>query len=1143
MNTINDASQQLQLRYINRRFSLSVEEWPHQPKYYTTLAFIYSKGKHTDAVRFTVTQELAVAGKINTSEFDKHSELNVSMTKNISDIFLPIKHSDGSFVDLNILIEGGPGIGKTVLAKEIAYQWAKTELLTSKKLLLLVFLRECHQTQLKSIENFVQIFFKNDKMIPYLTEYLLQTDGKDTVIVFDGFDELSAENKKESIMIDIINRRILTKCYLVVTSRSTALSYLHGSVDRRIEIVGFTEEDRLDYIQSAFRNSDDQVRALQHYLQSNPTINALCYIPLNMTVLLCLAEEGIDTLPKTQTEMYEKFIEMTTLRFLRKHEGFNFIVSINNLPAPYFKVFTELAKLAYKAFKADKIVFTISEIEKVCPNLTMIASNWNGLGLLKAVQYVQMGIDQVRFHFLHFSIQEYMAAWYISTLSDNEQIRLLKETFWEYRYYNIWIMYVGITCGSSFALRHFLSDNRLKVSSRLFNSSVVSKRFIKNKIKCLHLFQCLIEANKGNVIELVGYVVQNNQIDLSNQILLPRDLYTLTFFLIRSLNKNWDQLNLSNCNIGNKGIDILCNRLLSKSIVTIKTVIFSHNQLNCSSIIRLFDLFKCWHTSEIIITDDTILDSTTDIEAIENIILQSSTVTLVYIGSYLFSKNLLPSKILHVLSNTSSIKSIYLLNCSWTLHELTTSELLSLLEKQKLDRIRIISSSLDKNSIKRMILILLNKSDSVNMLIYDSTMSDEIGDEISSLISSSYKDISGVMLVVSANKVQGIVNTSTLSSKLSAVELFNLNTYVKHPDIKMCQWIENVEYCNKNITIDTFTKMLHKINMKGQLTISLLEDETLILHKVKFSRLVHPTNSVSVIYLSDCDVTKYDSIIKKCSTVYVFENSQLKLVSLHSDTQKHELESATHFINKFNNITTLNTIKIINFGISEETAGDLANVLYHNTQLQEIYLNGNNLQTVSVIEIFKGLKAVSALQVISISKNNITNEAADDIAAVFSCNMDIQELNLGGNDLRMLGIIKIAKGLQKNSSLKKLFIDHNNITDEAADDIAAGILCNSDLQELNIGNNKFSDLGAIVIAKALQKISKLTKLHINHNNITDKAADDIGLAIHSNVNLQEVDISKNNFHEEAALKIASFANHLTIGINFHISWQRVGYIL
>ena len=73
-------------------------------------------------------------------------------------------------------------------------------------------------------------------MVSCLTGHLLHTMGSDTVIVFDGFDELSAENKKESVIIDIINHKILAKCCLVVTSRPTASSGLQASIDCRVEI-------------------------------------------------------------------------------------------------------------------------------------------------------------------------------------------------------------------------------------------------------------------------------------------------------------------------------------------------------------------------------------------------------------------------------------------------------------------------------------------------------------------------------------------------------------------------------------------------------------------------------------------------------------------------------------------------------------------------------------------------------------------------------------------------------------------------------------------------------------------------------------------------------------------------------------------
>ena len=111
--------------------------------------------------------------------------------------------------------------------------------------------------------------------------------------------------------------------------------------------------------------------------------------------------------------------------------------------------------------------------------------------------------------------------------------------------------------------------------------------------------------------------------------------------------------------IGSEGCNILCDRFLDKdvrSIVTITMVNFSYNQLNFSSLTRLFGLFNSWHTSEIIITDEAILDNATDDKAIEEMILQSSTLTLVLIGLYFFSKNSQPSEVLHVLSKTTILE-------------------------------------------------------------------------------------------------------------------------------------------------------------------------------------------------------------------------------------------------------------------------------------------------------------------------------------------------------------------------------------------------------------------------------------------------------------------------------------------------------
>ena len=1182
VTTVADSTKQLQQRYISSRFSSSVDEWPpYQPKHYTTLAFIHNKGKFTDAVRFFVAQELAVAGNINSPKLYNYCNLNANMTKKISDIFLPVMTPNGSFVDLHILIEGAPGIGKTVLAKEIAYQWAKNELLTSQKLLLLVFLRECYQKTMMTIEDLIQFIFKSTKMASCVIEYLTKTEGNDTIIILDGFDELSENNRKESIIVDIINRRILTKCCLVVTSRPTASSSLHGSVDRRVEIVGFTEEDRLDYIQTALEDHNEQVEALQHYLQSNPTINALCYIPLNMTILLCLVEDGIDRLPKTQTEMYKRFVEMTIVRFIKKYDKSISIVNIVKLPQPHDELFLELAKLAYEALKTDKIVFTLPEIEKGCPNITMISRNWNGLGLLKAVQCfsAHMGHDQVTFHFLHFSIQEYMAAWYISMLPTRKQVKLLQKTFWEHHYYNTWIMYVGITGGCAFALRHFVSGNWFQLYSKVFGASKVSSKFLKHKMKCLHLFQCLFEADKVDSLrqlDSVNELFQNNQIDLSNQTLLPSDLNTLGFFFIRSNTKKWDELNLSNCNIGSNGSNILCDRFLDKDvrcIVTIKMVNFSYNQLDSSSLMRLIGLFNSWHTSEIIITDDASLGKVTD-QKIEDIVLQSSTLVLVHVTSWLFCKNLELSKVRHILSNTTNIESVYLLNCTWTYD----AEVLTLLRKQKLSKVRIIGSSnfgliLQNDLIKTLASILLNNNNSVNMFVYSPTMPDQIADDISNLILSSNKDISGVMLIVSSSKVQGIVNTCSLSNELSTLEMFNLSRYIGYLNTEMCPWSLESNSDNKDV-IFTFIKLLHKIDFDWKLKVLLWENNTLIVHNAKFKRFdkfKQFTNNN--IYLSSCDVNKvqYDVISETCSRtllklsiikcsiseavitdiIQTFFNKSievsiidvriigddiirklLKRRELYLNIKLNFVLSTDHWLcvhnmikhqlqlihKYFINQVQLNSCAMAMVEKLEQIDGERM-YIFENDHLNMVRVHARTFQATGATEITAALSNSICLSIIDIENYSITHKNTDDLATILCCNPQLQELHLNRNNLHTNSTIKVIKALHSVKTLTKFSLCDNGITDKAANDIAATISCNTGLQVLNINGNDLKTSGAIIISRALQKVSTLTKLYINSNKIACEAAGEIAAAISCNRKLQDVDVSENNLQTKGTIKI------------------------
>ena len=668
-----DATTCLCKQYIHSRFAVAEDDWPpYQPKHYTTLALIHHKDC-TDIGVISVIKELATKGDI--SRLSPVAETHIKATKSISDIFTFVTPSTSC--PKMLLIEGAPGIGKTVLSKEIAFQWATKGLLNSIKFMLLVFLRNFHSGNIKSIESFMQHIFRKTRVANEVGDYLFKTSGEDLAIVFDGYDEISEKDRTDSFVADIIKRMVFPECLLVITSRPTASAHLHGIVNCRVEIVGFTEENRLEYIKAAMEDADEKVGALQLYLQSNPTINALCYIPLNMTILLCLSINGMQNLPKTQTELYKRFIEMTVTRFLHRQDDKIITANIDllDLPHPHSEVFEELSQLAFTALQNDQLVFTLTELKASCPNLTRSPNNWNGLGLLQSVKYFNNGTEILTYHFLHFSIQEYMAACYISKLSDSKQIGLLKNTFWTIRYYNMWIMYVGITGGKSFALKHFFSGNWFQFFTWLVPSPGISKKLTTDKVKRLHVFQCLVETKNYDMISTLGQCFHNQEIDLSKQTLLPSHLNILVFFLIKSTCKRWNKLDLSSCNIGDTGCTVLLQWFRCKNthcLLNIKHVDLSYNKFGFSSLSKLFEIFQSWCTSEIIITDNAIPHSTRSSQvyaAIENTFVQqkstvNATLKLAVIGSFLFAYGLNQEDIFKKLSEYT-IKSVYLLNINW----------------------------------------------------------------------------------------------------------------------------------------------------------------------------------------------------------------------------------------------------------------------------------------------------------------------------------------------------------------------------------------------------------------------------------------------------------------------------------------------
>ena len=358
-----------------------------------------------------------------------------TVTKELTEILAPLEQSkDPQF----ILIEGAPGIGKSMLLKELAYRWGNKQLLKTFKLVLLLSLRNPTVQQASLIKDLLQLFCNRGdtratQIATTCSDYLVQNDGKDLVFLIDGFDEYPEELRKNSLIADILKRKVLPYCALVVASRPHATVYLRERATVRVDILGFTEVERNQFIQQALKEQPQSIKELTQYLEDHFTISSLCVVPFNMVVLLFLYQQRAslpnNSLPNNSTQLYNYFICLTIRRHLAKY-GYhvdNTITDLSNLPDPCSKIIQQLSRFSLEALNNNKLVFIFDEIKAACPDIETIPGAINDFGLLQAVQHFDINGEKMTFNFLHFTIQEFLAAHHVASLSPSEELKILKE--------------------------------------------------------------------------------------------------------------------------------------------------------------------------------------------------------------------------------------------------------------------------------------------------------------------------------------------------------------------------------------------------------------------------------------------------------------------------------------------------------------------------------------------------------------------------------------------------------------------------------------------------------------------------------------------------------------------------------------------
>ena len=576
--------------YKRTRFVPKQHLWPpDQPKLFKNLTFLrhdsqfkqqhlsHIAAKYRRTINSSSTRSLNL--DINSAPMFKELEqVHLSIcksnaTKNIGDLFSDEENSNPR----SILVEGAPGVGKTEMIKQITYLWAKSELLCDMKVVFVLYLRDPDIHNLKSIENFIHHYVNHEnrylstKDAEGVVQELRDSRGSSIAFVMDGFDEFPSRVYHSSFVAGLINGEVLPNALLLITSRPSASFFLHNRVKRIFDIVGFAKEEKEQYIADSLRDATKQ-NELQRYLKQYPIINGYCYVPLHLAMVIFLLKRS--SLPETLTRMNELFILQTIHRNLQQRNRQYRKLSLNSfgdLPSELLNIILQLSKLAYDGVQGSKLVFTLEEIKLVCPEADDILDTMNGLGLLQAVKhYNPLAVTEVTasFNFLHYSMQEYLAAFYISTLSNADQYSIMisvkplhyalsaaqrestnVSSFWHNHFVFMWLMYVGITCGQAHAFILFLGNSGFFATTGKASNKPIQPL---NIMQILHVFQCFVEANNVKACNLLfEHIFRDGNIyirnaGLSNMPLFSHHILSLVFFLTKSP-RLYKSLGFANC--------------------------------------------------------------------------------------------------------------------------------------------------------------------------------------------------------------------------------------------------------------------------------------------------------------------------------------------------------------------------------------------------------------------------------------------------------------------------------------------------------------------------------------------------------------------------------------------------------------------
>ena len=1024
-----------------------------------------------------------------------------------------------------LFIEGRPGSGKTTLVHKVSRDWAKNKLqLDSIRLLFLVHLRGFFNDPDIQLTDILKRYYKNESSVSSIISHAESNSGEGLCFILDGLDEYSPKKKNETMIFQLIKKNILPKSVVIVASRPAAVAQLKKVATKRVEVLGFEKEQIFQYIEKYKFSSTKKSGDLLSYLDQHPNVKHMCYLPIHTAMVCYLFEVLGHDLPRTETKMYTKFTNHTLFRTIKCCEEHNPDTELSaDLPEQEKKTlyFHQICQLAYEKTIHRKQYMKHNEVKDFFEG---VKNNRESLGLINVDRISEEYGYQGLYTFLHLTFQEYLAAYHISQLKEEEQTKVIKTYGKKKHMQVVWKFY----CGLDVNLTKFEELMKLLQDDDLFQ------------------IQCAFESQQSIICDSVIQSGEECSLTFKNRIMTPSDLTALGYVIS---NASVKKLVLNRCKIGGEEMDAFLKEAEDK-VSSIITFCFHGGDCRMRELKVINVLLKELTSLITLDISDTALGpqkvkaltsgihltnlkklELSDFENLNCIQELFDAFNLSVLLPYFHNGSLMDIKYIKLANDEIKLHSGDLEHCTSLKYSIGAKALAEGLKHcMNLQMLDLFNNTIDTDGVRALAEGLKHCMNLQTLNL----QSNSIRSNGAKALAKGLKHCTNLQTLdlcsnsIRANGAKALAKGLKHCTNLQTLDLNNNSidadgAKALAEGIKHCTNLQTLNLKSNSIGVDGAKALAEGIKCCTNLQTLNLQSNSIGVYGAKAlaEGLKHCTN------LQTLDL--YRNSIGGDGTMALAEGIKCctNLQTLNLQSNSIGVYGAKALAEGLKHCTNLQTLNLYRNSIGDDGTMALAEGLKHCTNLQTLDLYRNSIGDHGTMALAEGLKHCTNLQTLNLESNSIGVDGTKALAEGLKHCTNLQTLNLESNSIGADGTKALAEGLKHCTNLQTLNLESNSIGVYGAKALAEGLKHCTNLQTLDLYRNSIGDDGTMALAEGLKHCTNLQMLNLKSNSIGDDGTKALAEGLKHCTNLQTLNLESNSIGVDGTKALAEGLKHCT----------------